>query len=58
MARAVRWAVLATFGINGLALSSWFPHIPAVQRKLELSDGTLALVLDLPRLLETYAGHG
>jgi MFS family permease len=44
-ARAARRAVLATFGINGLALSSWFPHIPAVQRKLELSDGTLGLAL-------------
>ena len=43
--RAARWAVLATFGINGLALSSWFPHIPAVQRKLDLSDGTLGLAL-------------
>ncbi|MEA2584532.1 MAG: hypothetical protein QOF33_2617 [Thermomicrobiales bacterium] len=44
-ARAARWAVMATFGINGLALSSWFPHIPAVQRKLDLSDGTLGLAL-------------
>lgn len=44
-ARAARWAVMATFGINGLALSSWFPHIPAVQRKLGLSDGTLGLAL-------------
>lgn len=44
-ARAARRSVLATFGINGFALSSWFPHIPAVQRKLELSDGTLGLAL-------------
>ncbi|HKG24197.1 MAG TPA: MFS transporter [Thermomicrobiales bacterium] len=44
-ARAARRAVMATFGINGLALSSWFPHIPAVQRKLELSDGTLGVAL-------------
>ncbi len=44
-ARAARWAVLATFGINGLALSSWFPHIPAVQRELGLSDGTLGVAL-------------
>src|SRR4051812_29259370 len=36
---------MATFGINGLALSSWFPHIPAVQRKLDLSEGTLGLAL-------------
>lgn len=44
-ARAARRAVLAIFGINGFALSSWFPHIPAVQRKLDLSDGTLGLAL-------------
>lgn len=44
-ARAARRAVLAIFGINGFALSSWFPHIPAVQRKLGLSDGTLGLAL-------------
>jgi MFS family permease len=43
--RAARRAVLAIFGINGFALSSWFPHIPAVQRKLDLSDGTLGLAL-------------
>jgi MFS family permease len=43
--RAARRAVLAVFGINGFALSSWFPHIPAVQRKLDLSDGTLGLAL-------------
>jgi MFS family permease len=42
---AARRAVLAIFGINGFALSSWFPHIPAVQRKLDLSDGTLGLAL-------------
>jgi MFS family permease len=28
-----------------LALSSWFPHIPAVQRKLDLSEGTLGFAL-------------
>jgi MFS family permease len=44
-ARAARRAVLAIFGINGFALSSWFPHIPAVQRKLDLSNGTLGLAL-------------
>jgi MFS family permease len=37
--------VLTIFGINGFALSSWFPHIPAVQRKLDLSEGTLGLAL-------------
>ena len=43
--RAARRAVVAIFAINGIALSSWFPHMPAVQRKLELSDGTLGLAL-------------
>jgi fucose permease len=43
--RAARWAVAATFAVNGFALSSWFPHIPAVQRKLDLNDGTLGVAL-------------
>jgi MFS family permease len=37
--------VLATFGCNGAGLSTWFPHIPAVQRKLDLGDGLLGLAL-------------
>ncbi|GIW05044.1 MAG: MFS transporter [Thermomicrobiales bacterium] len=43
--RAARRAVITVFAINGAALSSWFPHIPAVQRKLELSDGALGAAL-------------
>jgi predicted MFS family arabinose efflux permease len=37
--------VAAIFAINGFALSSWFPHIPAMQRKLDLSDATLGIAL-------------
>ncbi len=36
---------MTIFAVNGFALSSWFPHIPAVQRKLELSDGSLGIAL-------------
>lgn len=43
--RAARRAVVTVFAVNGAALSSWFPHIPAVQRKLELSDGALGAAL-------------
>ncbi len=43
--RAARRAVVTIFAVNGAALSSWFPHIPAVQRKLELSDGALGAAL-------------
>lgn len=43
--RAARQAVITIFAVNGFALSSWFPHIPAVQRKLELSDGALGIAL-------------
>ena len=39
--RAARRAVMAVFLLNGLALGSWFPRIPDVQRRLELGDGAL-----------------
>ena len=43
--RAARRAVLTVFACNGAALSTWFPHIPEIQRKLDLSDGALGLAL-------------
>lgn len=43
--RAARRAVLTVFACNGAGLSTWFPHIPEIQRKLDLSDGALGLAL-------------
>jgi len=37
--------VLTVFACNGAGLSTWFPHIPEIQRKLDLSDGALGLAL-------------
>lgn len=43
--QAARRAVLTVFACNGAGLSTWFPHIPEIQRKLDLSDGALGLAL-------------
>lgn len=43
--RPARLAVMAVFLLNGLALGSWFPRIPDVQRSLGLSDGALGVAL-------------
>jgi cobalt-zinc-cadmium efflux system protein len=40
-----RLAVLAAFFFNGLLLATWVSRIPAIQSKLEMSEGTLGLVL-------------
>ena len=40
-----RGAVAAIFLVNGTAFASWVPHIPTVQRKLDLSPGVLGLAL-------------
>ena len=40
-----RRAVSTIFFINGLALASWFPHIPTVKTQHAMSDGQLGLVL-------------
>jgi len=40
-----RIAVAAIFFVNGAAFASWVPHIPTVQRKLDLSPGVLGLAL-------------
>jgi MFS family permease len=42
---AARFAVLGIFFLNGLALASWVVRIPAVQEKLDLSEGFLGLAL-------------
>ena len=36
---------MTVFACNGAGLSTWFPHIPEIQRKLDLSDGALGLAL-------------
>ena len=43
--KVARLAVLAAFSFNGLILATWVSRIPAVQSKLEMSEGTLGLVL-------------
>lgn len=43
--RAARLAVTGFFFVAGAGLGSWFPRIPEIQRKLDLSDGTLGLAL-------------
>ncbi|WP_198038308.1 MFS transporter [Skermanella stibiiresistens] len=40
-----RIAIALIFFVNGAVLSSWVPHIPTVQRKLDLSTGMLGLAL-------------
>ena len=43
--RRSRLAVAVFFFINGAALASWVPHIPAVKGRHMLTDGALGLVL-------------
>jgi predicted MFS family arabinose efflux permease len=40
-----RLAVLAAFFFNGLLLATWVSRIPAIQAKLQMSEGTLGFVL-------------
>lgn len=42
---AARLAVLVAFFVNGALLATWVSRIPAIQTKLELSEGTLGIVL-------------
>ena len=44
-ARAARVAVALIFFINGALGASWFARIPAIQARLELSNGQLGLAL-------------
>src|SRR5262244_607082 len=41
------WARRAVvfFFVNGAALASWVPHIPAIKSRHMMTDGTLGLVL-------------
>ncbi len=43
--RRPRWAVLVAFFVNGALFASWISRIPAIQMKLDLSEGELGLVL-------------
>lgn len=43
--QSARLAVLAAFFFNGFLLATWISRIPAVQAKLNMSEGTLGLVL-------------
>jgi fucose permease len=43
--RSARGAVLAMFFVNGAALATWVPLIPAVQQKLALNAGELGIAL-------------
>ena len=42
---ASRLAVLAAFFVNGALIATWVSRIPAIQEKLDLSEGMLGLVL-------------
>jgi Fucose permease len=43
--RAARNAVAVVFGLNGLAVASWFARVPAAREALGLSAGRLGLLL-------------
>jgi fucose permease len=43
--RSARGAVLTMFFVNGAALATWVPLIPAVQQKLALNTGELGIAL-------------
>ena len=40
-----RAAVTAIFALNGMALGAWAARLPAIQGRLGLSEGELAVVL-------------
>lgn len=43
--KSARLAVLAAFFVNGALLATWVSRIPAIQQKLNLSEGMLGIVL-------------
>lgn len=45
-----RIALTVIFFANGFGLSSWFPRIPDVRNRLDLSDGVLGLALLCPAI--------
>jgi MFS family permease len=40
-----RWSVTATFGIGGIAVSTWGPRLPAIKSRLGIDTGTIGLLL-------------
>ena len=46
--RAIRLAVASCFFVSGSVVASWVPHIPGVQKAMNLSPAVLGLVLLAP----------
>jgi MFS family permease len=44
-AKQARAAILGVFFINGFTLASWVPHIPLIQKRMELGEGLLGIAL-------------
>jgi MFS family permease len=40
-----RWSITATFGLGGIAVSTWGPRLPAIKSKLAIDTGTIGLLL-------------
>jgi MFS family permease len=40
-----RWSVTATFGLGGIAVSTWGPRLPAIKARLEIDTATIGLLL-------------
>ena len=43
--RRWRWSVTAGFGIGGITISAWGPRLPAIKADLDVSTGTIGLLL-------------
>ena len=43
--RVPRFAVLGVFLVNGVVIGTWVVRIPAIQQRLDLSEGLLGLAL-------------
>ena len=40
-----RWSVTAAFGLGGITISAWGPRLPAIKAGLDISTGTIGLLL-------------
>ena len=40
-----RWSVTAAFGLGGITISAWGPRLPAIKASLDISTGTIGLLL-------------
>jgi MFS family permease len=40
-----RWAITAAFGLGGITVSAWGPRLPAIKAGLDISTGTIGLLL-------------